>query len=102
VALKIKPVLGTLPKRFRIIREIKGDPLKDIPKLLEKPLDFVPKGRYTAERKEKLDMRHISSFLWPEERKLMHWVITEQNQAFAWENSERGKFKEEYFSSIVS
>ena len=100
VALKVKLVLETLPERFRIIREIKGDPLKDIPKLPEKPPDFIPKGRYTAERKEKLDMRHMSSFLWPEERKLMHWVVAEQNQAFTWENSKRGKFKEEYFPSI--
>jgi len=83
VALKVKPVLGTLLERFRIIREIKGDPLKDILKLPEKPPDFVPKGRYTAKKKEKLDMRHMLSFLWPEERKLMHWVVTEQNQAFA-------------------
>jgi len=72
VALKVKPVLGTLPERFRIIREITGDPLKGLPKLPEHPLEFSPKGRYTAERKEKLDLGHISNFLWPEERKLMH------------------------------
>ena len=100
VALKVKPVLGTLLERFRIIREIKGDSLKDIPKLLEKPPDFIPKGRYMAKRKEKLDMRHMLSFLWPEEQKLMHWVVVEQNQVFAWEDSERGKFKEEYFPPI--
>ena len=55
VALKVKPVLGTLPERFRIIREITGDPLKGLPKLPEHPPEFSPKGRYTAERKEKLD-----------------------------------------------
>jgi len=83
VALKVKPVLGTLPERFRIIRDIKGDPLKDLPILLERLPDFIPKGRYTAERKEKLNMTHGLEFLWPEERKLMHWMIAEQNQAFA-------------------
>ena len=35
VALKVKPVLGTLPERFRITREIIGDLLKNIPRLLE-------------------------------------------------------------------
>jgi len=35
VALKVKPMLGMLPKRLRIIREITGDPLKDLPKLPE-------------------------------------------------------------------
>jgi len=72
VALKVKPVLGTLPERFRIIREITGNPLKGLPKLPEHPPEFSPKGRYTAERKEKLDLGHMSNFLWPEERKLMH------------------------------
>jgi len=72
VALKVKPVLGTLPERFRIIREITGDPLRGLPKLPEHPLEFSPKGRYMAERKEKLDLGHMSNFLWPEERKLMH------------------------------
>jgi len=100
VALKVKPVLGTLPERFRIIREIMGDPLKGLPKLPEHPPEFSPKGRYTAERKEKLDLGHMSNFLWPEEQKLMHWVVAEQNQAFAWEDNERGKFKEEYFLAI--
>jgi len=38
VALKVKPVLGTLPERFRIIRDIKGDSLKDLPILPERPL----------------------------------------------------------------
>jgi len=100
VALKVKPVLGTLPERFRIIRDIRGDPLKDLPILPERPPDFIPKGRYTAERKEKLNMTHGSGFLWPEERKLMHWMIAEQNQALTWEDPERGRFKEEYFLAI--
>jgi len=35
VALKVKSMLETLPERFRIIREITGDPLKDLLKLPE-------------------------------------------------------------------
>jgi len=100
VALKVKPVLGTLLERFRIIIEITGDPLKDLPKLPEHLPEFSPKGRYMVERKEKLDLEHMSNFLWPEEQKLMHWIVAEQNQAFAWEDNERGKFKEEYFPAI--
>jgi len=100
VALKVKPVLGTLPERFVIIREITGDPLKGLPKLPEHLLEFSLKGRYMAERKEKLDLGHMSNFLWPEERKLMYWIVAEQNQAFAWEDNKRGKFKEEYFLVI--
>jgi len=100
VALKVKPVLGMLPERFRIIRDIRENPLKDLPVLPERPPDFIPKGRYTAERKEKLNMTHRSEFLWSEERKLMYWMIAEQNQAFTWEDPERGRFKKEYFLAI--
>ena len=33
VALKVKPVMGTLPDKFRIERKILGDPLAEMPKL---------------------------------------------------------------------
>ena len=47
-------VVGELPAEFRIGREIIGDPLADMPKLLPNPPNFEPVGRYTAERKEKI------------------------------------------------
>jgi len=83
VVLKIQPVLGTLPERFRITREIVDNPLQGMPKLLEHPPEFKPRECYTLERKEKLDIAHEEGFLWPEERKLMHWLVREQNEAFA-------------------
>ena len=49
VALKVKPVIGDLPERFRIIRDIKGDPLANLPVLPTKPPKFKPTGRYTQE-----------------------------------------------------
>ena len=55
VALKVKPVKGVLPEKFRIERKIIGDPLKDMPELNPNPPEFSPKGRYTQERKEKMD-----------------------------------------------
>ncbi|KAF7777764.1 hypothetical protein Agabi119p4_3836 [Agaricus bisporus var. burnettii] len=100
VSLKVRPVLGELPEKFRIIRNIKGNPLATLPELPIKPPEFRPKGRYTDDRKEKMDTRHEGDFLLPEERKLMHWLIAEQNEAFAWDDSERGSFKAEYFPPI--
>jgi len=94
VALKVKPVLETLPERFRITREIIGDLLKNMPRLPEQPPEFQTKGCYNLDRKEKLDIMHPLGFLWPEERKLMHWLVAEQNEAFAWDDTEQGKFKE--------
>ncbi|KAJ3779488.1 hypothetical protein GGU10DRAFT_240718, partial [Lentinula aff. detonsa] len=67
VAKKVKPIIGELPQRFRIIREITGDPLKDMPKLSTHPPEFTPTGRYTEERKAIIDKVHEGDFLWPEE-----------------------------------
>lgn len=100
VADKIRPIFTELPEEFRIVREIKGDPLKDIPELSAHPRDFKPTGRYTQERKDEMDKVHKEGFLWPEERKLVHNIIMDQNEAFAWEDSERGHFREDFFPPI--
>ena len=100
VALKTKPIVGELPAEFRIRREIIGDPLADMPKLLPNPPNFEPVGRYTAERKEKIDQRHKGDFLSDEERKLLHHFMMLQNEGFAWEDSERGRFREDFFPPI--
>ena len=92
--------MGTLPNQFRIKWKITGDPLADMPELKPKPPDFEPKGRYSEERKEAMDKVHKGDFLWPEERKLVHHLISEQNEAFAWDDSERGKFHEDMFPPI--
>ena len=49
VALKVRPVLNELPDKFRIIRNIIGDPLRDLPTLNPNPPPFTPCGRYTLE-----------------------------------------------------
>ena len=88
---KVRPVYGTLPEEFRVVRNIKGDPLAGIPSLSPVPPEFQPKGRYTQQRMEDFDKAH-PGFWWPEERKLMHHLMAEQNEAFAWTETERGKF----------
>ena len=101
VALKVKPVYTELPDQYRIKREIKGDPLAGMPSLNPKPPEFVPTGRYSKERMQDFDKVHKGEFLWPEERKLVHHLMMEQNQAFAWDDSERGRFKTEFFPPVV-
>jgi hypothetical protein len=90
VAQKVKPVYQDLPEQYRIIREIKGDPLANMPRLTPHPPEFTPTGRYTEERKVKMDEVHGGDFLWPEERKVLHHLIMMQNEGFAWEDSEKG------------
>jgi hypothetical protein len=100
VAQKVKPLHADLLDKYRIIREIRGDPLRNMPVLNPKPPDFKPTGRYTQERMEAMDKVHKGDFLWPEERKLVHHVIMEQEQAFAWDDSERGSFRTDFFPPI--
>lgn len=100
VAQKVRPVLSALPQEFRIIRNITGDPLKDMPQLRPRPPSFTPTGRYTEERKEAIDAVHGGDFLWPEERKLMHHFMMLQNEGFAWCDPERGRFKTEFFPPV--
>jgi hypothetical protein len=49
VALKVRPVITNLPDRFRIIRNIIGDPLEHMPSLNPHPPSFMPSPRYNAE-----------------------------------------------------
>ena len=101
VALKVKPVYTELPGKYRILRNITGDPLAGMPKLNPRPPDFEPTGKYTQERKDGFDKIHGDEFLWPEEKKLLHHLMMEQNQAFAWDDSERGRFREDFFPPVV-
>jgi hypothetical protein len=40
-------------------------------------------------------------FLWPEEEKLVHYVIKVQEEGFAWDETEKGKFSTDYFEPVV-
>jgi hypothetical protein len=100
VALKVRPIETELPSRFRIIREIKGNPLENIPDLPTHPAAFEPTGRYTTERMEQFDKIHAGNFLLPEERKLLHRFMCLQNEGFAWTDLERGHFREDFFPPI--
>jgi Integrase zinc binding domain/RNase H-like domain found in reverse transcriptase len=99
VALKVRPILADLPNKFRIIREITGDPLKDLPVLNPNPPAFKPNGRYTLERKELFDKSN-EGFLLEEERALLHHFMMLHQDAFAWNDSERGHFREDFFPPI--
>jgi hypothetical protein len=91
VALKVKPVIGELPEKFRIIQNIIGDPLQDLPKLPTKPLTFAPTGCYMQERKDLFD-KFNPRFLLPVERNLLHYFMMIHNDGFAWKTLEQGHF----------
>jgi hypothetical protein len=100
VARKVRPVLGDLPEKFRIVRNIQGDPLESLPILDPNPPPFAPAGRYTEERRDIIDQAHSGDFLWTAERNLMHDFMLKNRDAFAWSDSERGKFREDFFPPV--
>lgn len=101
VHLKVCPVKAELPKQYRIIHDIKGNPLADMPKIDYSNIpDFTPTGCYTEERKRANDALHDGDFLLPEERRLLHHFVSLHDKAFAWDDTERGRFKEEFFPPI--
>ena len=62
VAVKVRLIVRELPGKFRIIRNIIGNPLKHLPTLSPHPPDFAPCGQYMAERKEIID-KHNHGFM---------------------------------------
>ncbi|KAG2338061.1 hypothetical protein BDR05DRAFT_859288, partial [Suillus weaverae] len=42
-----------------------------------------------------------NEFLWPEERKLTAQVLTNNEFALAWDETEKGQFHDDYFSPVI-
>jgi len=99
VAKRVKPIPGTLPDQFRITRRQHANPLRDIPVLPTRPPPFVPGKRYTKERYENTEI-DPDGFLWPEERKLAHYLFRVQEDALAWIEIEKGRFDEAFFDPV--
>nr|GAT44352.1 predicted protein [Mycena chlorophos] len=100
VGLKVRPVYTELPDKYRIRREIKGDPLADMPELKPKPPKFRERrGRYTQERMLDMEQRH-SGFLQRAELDLLHELVYQHQDAFAWCDAERGSFRHDFFPPI--
>lgn len=101
VRLKTRPIKTQLPSQFRIVRHPMPDALANMPTIDYANIpDFVPTGRYSAERMRDTDALHGGDFLLSEERRALHHFMTLHQDAFAWDDSERGRFKEEFFPPI--
>jgi hypothetical protein len=99
VAKKVHPVLASLPEDFHNIRHIPTDPLLSLPPLSIHPPNFSPGLRLMQERLDDLDLNRYK-FLWPEELKLMQHVLWLNKLSLAWEEAEKGQFRDDYFSPV--
>ncbi|KIK32850.1 hypothetical protein CY34DRAFT_42355, partial [Suillus luteus UH-Slu-Lm8-n1] len=96
VAKKVRTVPTTMPPEYRVQRQLPENPLSNLLVLLVAPPDFTPGVRFTQERVDKLDL-DPAKWLWPDELKLVQWLVKEHELAFAWDASERGQLDEMYF-----
>ena len=77
VANRVRPVRTTLLEEYRIVRRLPSDPLLSLPTLLVHPPDFSPSEKFTEEQKDKMNI-NSSGFLWPEEEKLVLFLMKVQ------------------------
>ena len=87
----IRLVQTTLPEEYRIVHHIPSDPLLSLLVLPTHPPDFIPSEKFTEERREKMNI-NATEFLWPEEEKLIIFLIKAQEDGIAWDASECGSF----------
>jgi len=85
-----------MPSGIRIVRQFPEDPLETLPSISLYPSLFMPGIHLMKKRME--DIRLLSNtFLWPEERQLVAQVLWLNKKDLAWDETEKGRFHENYF-----
>ncbi|EIN03353.1 hypothetical protein PUNSTDRAFT_33399, partial [Punctularia strigosozonata HHB-11173 SS5] len=97
---KVKPVPGIYPEDAKVIRQFPQDPLLNLVKLPTHPPDFTPTTRITEERMKGMEV-NSDGYMWPEEEKLIKHVLVTNERALAFEDHERGIFRDDYFSPYI-
>ena len=97
---KVKPVSGTFPQDALVKRTFPHEPLEGLKILPKNPPDFVPTKHITEERYKQINI-NSEGFLWPEEEKLFMQVLIANEKALAFEETDRGTLREDYFSPYV-
>ena len=98
---KIRPVATTLPEAARPKCWFPEDPLKSLPFMSTNPVQIATYGwRLTKDWWEALKLAE-NGFLWDEEIKLAFEVLKNNEEALAWDDSEKGRFRDDYFDPIV-
>ncbi|KAG9223332.1 hypothetical protein CCMSSC00406_0008936 [Pleurotus cornucopiae] len=97
VAQKVHPVSGTYPEDAKVSRSMPEDPLDSLPPLPKDPPEFLPTEKLTKERIEAMEINK-DNFLLPEEEKLFKHILRLNQDALAFEESDRGTLRKDYFS----
>jgi hypothetical protein len=97
---KVRPVSASFPEDCYVHRQIPEDPLLTLPKLSPNPPEFLPTKKITAERLKILKINE-KGFLSSDEEKLFKHIMVLNEEAIAFEDAERGTFKDSYFSPYI-
>ena len=97
---KVKPVATTMPDAARIHHRFPENPLDSLPPLSSQPPEFMPGVCLSQERIDELGI-FTNEFLWPEEWKLVAQVLRNNEMGLAWDESEKGRFRDNYLSPVV-
>src|SRR5882724_7837735 len=96
----VHPILMTLPEEHRILHCIPSIPLISLPVLPKHPPDFTPSEKFTEERRVKMNINPLGC-LWPEEEKLVLFLIKAQEEAITWDLTQPANFRKDYFKPII-
>lgn len=102
VHLKKNPIPVSVPSRLR--EPYKAIPIPILPEFPTRPppIDHYPYSqRITKERLDVILNNIPHNFLSPEEIALLVWVLSQNEEAIAFADHERGTFKKEYFPDYI-
>ena len=94
---KIRPVPSYIPGYMKVQRRFPTNPLLNLPPLPFYPPKFKPTEKVTMERMTNLAINNNTDLL-PEERKLLQHIIVVNERSVAFNEQERGTFRQDYFS----
>ncbi|KIK17778.1 hypothetical protein PISMIDRAFT_84369, partial [Pisolithus microcarpus 441] len=97
---KVKPVPGVYPEDTHIHHRFPEDPLKSLIPLSPHPPTFIPTKKLTKERLDSMKL-NADNFLWPEEEKLFCHIMKLNECALAFDESEQGNFRSDYFTPYI-
>ena len=100
VAVKVRPQAIMMPEAIKPRRFIPSDPLLNLPKLPYRPPKFYPTNKVSQERMNDLGIDDHEELL-PEEKKLLQHVIVLNERSIAFDEAERGTFKNNYFTDYI-
>jgi transposase InsO family protein len=100
VSKRMKPVSVPFPQDAAVTRTMPEDPLASLPELTRNPPEFTPSERISMEQMKGMDIND-NNFLWPEEEKLFQHILKLNEATLAFDDSQRGNFRDDYFSPYI-